>query len=162
MRGKIIQGDKMSLKEKLRQIRKEVGHVPVDFEKQKNKWLKSVDNLYKIVQEEWLADLETEGLISFERNAISLSEEDIGTYSIEKMEICYSKGSIVLEPVGCNIIGGDGRIDFFLKGKFSKGFMLILFREDDKELWHLLDRQNKNNRKILSKKTLEETIEQWI
>ncbi len=152
----------MSLKDKLRQLSKETDDAPIDFEKLKSKWLTSVGNLYQTIQEKWFSDLEAEGLIKIERNPISLSEEDIGTYSIEKMEICYSTGSVVLEPVGCNIIGGDGRIDFYLRGKFSKGFMVILVREDDKEEWHLVDRQNKDNRKVLSKTTLEETIEQWI
>ena len=152
----------MSLKDKLRQLSKGTDDAPIDFEKQKSKWLTSVRNLYQTIQDKWLSDLEAEGLIKIERNPISLSEEDIGTYSIEKMEICYSTGSVVLEPVGCNIIGGDGRIDFYLRGTFSKGFMVILVREDDKEEWHLMNKQNKDNRKVLSKTTLEETIEQWI
>jgi len=153
----------MSLKKKLRQISSDISYISsIDVKKQKDKWLKSVDHLYKTIQEEWLSDLEAEGLIKIERNAISLNEEDIGTYSIEKMEICYSTGSVVLEPVGCNIIGGDGRIDFYLRGKFSKGFMVILVHQDDKEEWHLVDKQNKNNRKVLSKNILEETIEQWV
>ena len=78
------------------------------------------------------------------------------------MEITYATGSIVFEPAGRNIIGGEGRIDLYLKGEFGKGLMLILFRENGQDNWTLVNKQNRREQELLSKESLEKVIEQWI
>lgn len=152
----------MSLKDKLKKLRESSDNTVIDWEKNKQEWTESVNKLFKIIQNDWFVELEDEGLLEINIMPISISEEHIGAYSINKMEISYATGSIVLEPVGRNIIGGDGRIDFYLKGEFSKGIMLILLREDGEDKWFLFTKQNRRERELLTKITFEKVIDQWI
>ena len=152
----------MSLKDKLKKLRDGGKDTKINWGKKKKDWIDSVNRLYKKIQDDWFAELEDEELIKFQLVPISVVEEDIGTYSINKMEISYATGSIVLEPVGCNIIGGEGRMDLYLNGEYSSGFMLILFRENGEDSWFTKSKQNQHEQEILTKITLEKAIEQWI
>ncbi len=152
----------MSLKNTLKELRNSREDSKIDWEKNKNEWIDSVIRLYKKIQDDWFAELEDEELIKIQLLPISVFEEHIGTYSIDKMEISYATGNIVLEPVGRNIIGGEGRIDFYFKGEFSKGIMLILFRDNGEDNWFLVSKQNSRDRELLTKTTLEKAIEKWI
>ena len=154
--------EEMSLRNKLKKIRDSSDNSEIDWGKTKNDWINSVNNLFKIIKDEWFSELEDEGLLKIQMFPIYLIEEHIGKYSIDKMEITYNTGSIVFEPVGSNIIGGEGRIDLFLKGEYSKGWMLILFRENGQDNWSMIKKQNRREPKLLTKKFLEKMIEQWI
>lgn len=159
---KQIKRYEMSLKDKLKKLRDSSDDSKIDWEQTKNKWIDSVNHLFKIIQDDWFSELENEGLLTIQIFPISITEEHIGPYSINKMEITFARDSIVLEPVGRNIIGGEGRIDFYLKGEFGKGVMLILFREKEKDNWFLVYKQNRRQRELFSRKSLEKVIEQWI
>lgn len=152
----------MSLKDKLKKLRDSSDDFKIDWEKNRNEWIDSVNHLFEIIQYDWLSELEDEKLLRIQTLPIYITEEHIGKYSIDKMEITYATGSIVFEPVGRNIIGGEGRIDLYLKGEFGKGIMLILFREDGQDNWFLVRKQNRREQEILSKESLEKVIEQWI
>ena len=152
----------MSLKDKLEKLRDRGENSKIDWGKYKDEWIDSVNRLYKIIQDDWLAELENKELLKLEFFPISITEEQIGIYSINKMEISYATDSIVLEPVGGNIIGGKGRIDFYLKGEYGKGLMLILLRENNTDSWFLVSKQFRSDRELLTKRTLERVIEQWI
>ena len=93
---------------------------------------------------------------------ISISEEDIGAYAINKMEITYGTNCIVLAPVGLNIVGGEGRIDLYQEGEFAKGLMLILFRENGADNWFVIRKDSMREKELLSKSSFEKIIEQWI
>ncbi len=151
----------MSLREKLEKG-KEKTKLSINLGKNKEIWIKSVDDLYRKVAEEWLFDLISDGLLSVKYHSITITEEYMGTYNIRKLEICSNESSIVLEPVGGDIIGGDGRVDFFLKGEYGKGYLLILSREEKVDSWYLIDKQNKRNRSLLTKETLEGILEAWL
>jgi len=152
----------MSLKDKLKKLRDSSNGSEIDWEKNKNKWINSVNHLFEIIQDDWFSELEDEGLLKIQTLPIYITEEHIGKYSIDKMEITYATGSIVFEPAGRNIIGGEGRIDLYLKGEFGKGLMLILFRENGQDNWTLVNKQNRREQELLTKESLEKVIEQWI
>jgi len=152
----------MSLKDKLKKIRDSSDDSEINWEKNKNEWIDSVNCLFKIIQDEWFSELKDEGLLKIQTLPINITEEYIGKYSIDKMEITYAAGSIVFEPVGRNIIGGKGRIDLFLNGEYGKGCMLILFRENGQDNWCLVKKQNRHEQELLSKESLEKVIEQWM
>lgn len=152
----------MSLKDKLQSLRNNDDEKKIDWENSKKRWIDSVNLLYETIQNDWFAELASEGLLKFETHPISITEEHIGTYSLNKMEIIFPSDNIVLEPIGGDIIGGDGRIDFYLKGEFGKGLMLILFCEQEVDKWFLVSKKNRKDRELLSKNSLENIIEQWI
>lgn len=152
----------MSLKDKLKTLRDSSDDSKINWEKNKNEWINSVNHLFEIVQDDWFSELKAEGLLKIKTLPIYITEEHIGKYSIDKMEITYATGSIIFEPIGRNIIGGKGRIDLYLKGEFGKGLMLILFRENSQDNWFLVSKQTSRDQKLLSKESLEKAIEQWI
>ena len=152
----------MSLKDKLKKLRDSSDKTVIDWEKNKRDWIDSVNKLYDSIQEHWFIELEDEGLLKIQLTPISITEEYIGSYSINKMEISFATGDIVIEPVGRNIIGGEGRMDFYLKGELSKGLMLILFREEGEDQWFIVSKQNRRKKELLTKSTLEKVIDQWI
>ncbi len=152
----------MSLKEKLENLRDSSEDTHIDWTKNKNEWIDSVNSLFNIVKNDWFSDLEDDGLLKIETSPISISEEHIGAYAVNKMEITYSTSCIVLAPVGRNIVGGEGRIDLYKKGEFGKGLMLILFRENGADNWFAVSKGNRYEKELLSRSSFEKIIEQWI
>lgn len=151
----------MSLREKLEKG-KEKTRSPIDWNKNKEIWIRSVDELFGKIAGEWLLDLINDGLLSVKYHRITITEEHMGTYDIDKLEICSNDSSVMLEPVGRNIIGGEGRIDFFLKGEYGNGRLLILFREEGLDRWYMIHKQDKRNRTLLNKESLEGALEEWL
>ena len=152
----------MTLKDKLKKISDKKETNIIDWEKNKEEWIKSVDKLFTIIQDHWFSELEDEGLLKIFISTVSISEEFLGTYSISKMEILFATGSVILEPLGRNIIGGHGRIDCYLKGEISNGIMLILNRENNEDKWFVVNKQNRTNRELLTQSKFEEVIDKWI
>ncbi|MEA1967032.1 MAG: hypothetical protein U9N77_02270 [Thermodesulfobacteriota bacterium] len=152
----------MTFKEKLKELRNSSEDTKIDWGKNKKDWIDSVKLLFSTIQDDWFSELEAEGLLKINTSLISISEEYIGTYTIDKMEITYSTSCVVFAPVGRNIIGGEGRIDLYLKGEFGKGLMLILYRENNTDNWFIVSKESRREKELLSKSSLERTIEQWI
>jgi hypothetical protein len=151
----------MSLREKLLNT-KAIRQSPVNWEEQKQHWIEAVERLYQTVTSEWFGDLIMDGLLTANYSKVAISEEEIGNYQVNKLELCTLGSCAVFEPVAKNIIGGEGRIDLFLRGEYAKGFLLILVGENDEERWHLVDKQNKRERTLLTKHSLEEILEEWL
>lgn len=152
----------MSLKEKLQELQNSNKESHIDWEKNKKEWIDSVKLLFHTIQADWFSELEAEGLLRIETLPISISEEYIGNYLIDQMEITSTTHSIVFSPIGSNIIGGEGRIDLYLRGEYGKGVMLILSRENNADTWFIINKELRQEKKILSKISLEKIIEQWI
>lgn len=91
-----------------------VNEVKLDWSKEKDDWLKSLDEIY-IQFETWLNAFENSDVISYERKEKEINEEHIGLYNAEKMIITIASEQILLEPIGTLLIGAKGRID--MKGK---------------------------------------------
>ena len=154
----------MKLKETLQKLRDNNIDSKVSLEDKKNQWLNSINSLFDKIQNDWFADLQKSKLFTFQTVPRIIIEEQFGSYSINTLEIDYSEGKIILEPVGRNIVGGDGRIDFYLSGEYSKGFMLILNHENGKDFWTLIEKQylSEMPNQRLDQKTMEKIIEKWI
>ena len=129
----------MTLREKLEKIQNSPKESIIDWDKSKRIWIESVDTLFNSIKNSWLIELVNQKLLEIKTSSINLVEEHLGRYSIDKIEISFDRYSIVLEPVGQNIIGGEGRIDIYLKGVYSEKVMLILSRENGNDNWLLID-----------------------
>jgi len=46
--------NKMSLKDKLKKLRDSSNGSEIDWEKNKNEWINSVNHLFEIIQDDWL------------------------------------------------------------------------------------------------------------
>lgn len=151
----------MSLREKLQNTQRN-RPPPINWEHQKKLWVEAVENLYVSVTQDWFGDLIRDGLLKMDLAPLVIVEEHIGTYQIDKLELRANEACVVFEPVGRNIVGGDGRVDLYLKGEYAKGCMLILVMEDARREWHLIDRTNKRERSLLTKESLEGLLEEWL
>ncbi|MDM8551350.1 hypothetical protein QUF72_14795 [Desulfobacterales bacterium HSG2] len=150
----------MGLREKLQQF-KGTEPAPVDWEAEKEKWLVSVRELFNQIQT-WLSDLVNEGLLKITESEIMVVEEDIGRYMVPKLEIGFAGRCALLEPVGTNIALCDGRVDFFLRGQNTKGYMLILSREYGIDNWIRIGRVIRGEPVQFNKEVMENALEKWI
>jgi hypothetical protein len=83
---------------------------PVDWDHERDEWLRHLNELYKIV-EEFLTDYTIDGSIQLSYAEIGLNEEQIGSYAAPQMTLKIGQQEIVLKPVGTLLIGAKGRVD---------------------------------------------------
>lgn len=151
----------MSLKEKLKKLQETKSEKKINWEEIKKEWINSVNKLYSDIRN-WFSELESEGLLKILTSSITIFEEEIGTYSIDKMEIAVGNKDIILEPVGTNIIGADGRIDFYLNGEISNREMMVLIRENNVDNWYIINKINRNEKNLLTREFIERKLEEWL
>jgi len=110
----------MSLEEKLKRIslKKKRKDAEIDWDEQRDVWIKQVDKLYSDI-EEWLKVYIDKEYISLSLYEKSLFEEHIGKYSINVLEIDLGEPLVVFRPIGKNVIGADGRVDAYLSGHLN-------------------------------------------
>ncbi len=82
----------------------------VDWAKQRDEWLESLQQLYSRIAE-YLDEYIKSGAITLRRSTIDLNEEDIGAYQAERLTIAIGAQEIVLTPRGTLHIGSKGRVD---------------------------------------------------
>ncbi len=73
-------------------------------------WTASVDALFQQVQQ-WVAEERPDWQIEF--STADVTEESLGRYVTRVMEISALSGRLILEPIGLDVFGARGRIDFY-------------------------------------------------
>jgi hypothetical protein len=102
-------------------------------------------------------------LATTRRTQIELSEEKIGKYKCQVLEIDFSGQVIRFEPVGTLIIGAWGRIDIQRKPRGLRGeTMLTLENSREAPEWVLWFSGSSGERRPFTQETLEGAIELWI
>lgn len=89
----------MGLEQKLRKIKEQGEREPVDWIGRRNKWLQQVDKLYNDV-EKWVQSYVEEGYLAIRKTKKTNTEEHIGQYDIDALEIIIGDYSIMLDPIG--------------------------------------------------------------
>ena len=69
--------------------------------------------------------MERKNLLKVTRSPIPISEEPLGVYEIDTLEITAGDETVVFEPFGRNVIGALGRIDVYLRGFKSDAQLLL-------------------------------------
>jgi len=77
-----------------------------DWERKRDDWLAKLRDLIDSIkswaeQRRWLVD----------EHEKTIDEDHIGSYPAPTLFIQAPSGKIVVEPIGCNIIGAEGRVD---------------------------------------------------
>lgn len=85
---------------------------------------KRVEDFYSQISN-WLKSLSESGKLSITLEEITITEDSLGTYPLNKMIISFGKFHIELRPVGTILIGTPGRIDMVYNGRVQM-FILIL------------------------------------
>ena len=94
-----------------------------DWQQEKSKWIQAVQSLYVQV-EKWLSAYKAKGLLDVQFRETQLTEDYLGTYSIQQMIISVSGEQVKLTPVGTLILGAYGRID--IAGDRSNATLLLV------------------------------------
>jgi hypothetical protein len=82
----------------------------VDWDKRRDEYLKAVDDLYKRISA-ILAEPLGKKEISETRRSKVLTENYIGTYSVEDLVLVIGSEQVRFSPRGRNIAGAEGRVD---------------------------------------------------
>ncbi len=82
----------------------------IDWQAKKDRWVCAVDILYQQVSKMLLNPTGAEG-VSLRRIPVEVSEEFVGTYSIEALEIILGSERVEFRPKGLTVIGASGRVD---------------------------------------------------
>lgn len=94
---------------------------PVDWQAEKDAWLRYLDVLYTQIDGYLNA---YKGQIAVEYHPIELSEDYIGRYAAREMTITIGSKTITLEPVGTLIVGSKGRVE--VVGPMARAQLLLL------------------------------------
>jgi len=152
----------MSLEEKLKKLA-EKKDAKAEWEAAKSKWIAVVKDLYEDI-ESWVQPWKDKGYLSVNRTLKSKSEEPVGDYEIDALEITVGDEAIVLEPFGMNVIGAIGRIDVYLRGfKSDAKLLLRLVNIEGEERWELWDGKFSGAARYpFDKIRLERLMDQWL
>jgi hypothetical protein len=91
----------------------------LELERKKTVWVSQIETLVDAIsawatERQWLVD----------KHQKTLNEEPLGTYSASELIIKTPQGSVIIEPVGKNIMGADGRVDISAFPSFNR--MLLI------------------------------------
>ncbi|MBQ9525560.1 MAG: hypothetical protein IJR69_10660 [Bacteroidaceae bacterium] len=74
-----------------------------------------VSEFFNTLETDWFRDSVAEGLMTIEREQISISEDSLGIYNTEKCRLIMGAEKIEFIPIGTVLLGTDGRIDMVYK-----------------------------------------------
>ena len=153
----------MTLEEKLKRIAERAGEAKEDTLERQDEWISAVNHLYDEV-ENWLKPLTDKKFLTVIRIPMQKSEELLGDYEIDTLEIRAGDETVVMEPFGRNVIGALGRIDVFLRGFRSDAQMLVRLANLEDELrWELWEHKFSGSpRYSFNKDTLEKVLNKWF
>ena len=97
--------------------------MKIDLQTQKT-WTSLIDDLMKTI-ESWA---EEQGWF-VEHKPKTISEDNIGTYEVLEVYIKTPQGRIIVEPVGRNIIGAEGRVEITTFPSLNR---ILLVRSEDR------------------------------
>lgn len=149
--------------EKLKKLATSLPESSLDGDAKKVAWTKQVNSLYKKVQN-WLSDHVKNDYITFNDRKVKLSEENLGSYEMDSLELDLVGGhQIIFQPVEMNILGSVGRIDVFHRGYAPHKVMLLLHEEGkNKFSWELWKGFRKEEQLSFNRESLEALLNQWI
>lgn len=93
-----------------RQQAKKLAEHPVDWDQQREEWLRYLNQLYKDI-EEFMKTYISNGDASCVYQNITLNEECIGSYVARQMVLHIGLQQVTFTPIGTLLIGTKGRVD---------------------------------------------------
>ena len=91
-------------------------------------WTAAVGALLARVQE-WAA--EDRPKWGFEFSTADVTEASSGSYTVPVLELVAPNGRLMLEPIGCDVYGANGRIDLYAWPSLYRVMLLRSFAGDE-------------------------------
>ncbi|MFA6223025.1 MAG: hypothetical protein WC647_11995 [Desulfomonilaceae bacterium] len=152
----------MSLEDKLKRLTERAAEEKVNGESLRSEWISAVGDLYDDV-ESWLKLWKEKGYLTVTRTPILKSEEPLGDYVIDTLEITAGDETVVFEPFGRNVIGALGRIDVYLRGFKSDAQLLLRLRNTEGlHRWELWKTKFSGPKFPFDKVCLEKLLDEWL
>jgi len=101
----------------------------VDWQELRSWWTRKVTQLFDQI-EAWLRPLIDSGAIKSTRHPMQLTEEDIGQYDVESLQLQLASRKLTFRPEGTMLVGAFGRIE--VSGPTGK--TVLLLRDADKDV----------------------------
>jgi hypothetical protein len=95
----------------------------VNWQEMKIWWIKAVHDLFDEI-DAWLRSLINTGSVKSFRPLTQLTEQDLGRYDIESLELQLASRKLTFRPVGTMLIGAFGRIE--VSGPNGNAVLLLL------------------------------------
>ncbi len=133
--------------------------------KYKSRWVNSVNYLYSLITEEWLADLIEKKQLSANLREVSLYEAGVGEYKINKLELKFIPNHyIVFEPIAGFTLGGSGRIDLYKLGSVKNKVFLIRMDDtvDNINDWKIVYPSKRTEQISFGKESFEKLLNSWL
>jgi len=135
------------------QVEKAKPNAALDVEGTVNRYRQRVEEFYTFVTSDWLKKNIDAGEIVIERKPVTISEELLGSYQVDGMNIVIGGIVVRLRPVGTILIGTHGRIDICYQSRRS---MFVLTGKNitsprsrqktpGEEVWKYVDRSGVMN-----------------
>ena len=96
----------------------------VDWNAIRDEWLRRLDDLYGQIRT-FLKDYVSAGEIQLELSPITLSEENIGSYTAPELTLKIGRRQVKFRPIGTLLIGSRGRVDVIGAGVTEARLVLI-------------------------------------
>ena len=101
----------------------------IDWEAKRERWVERLAQLYDDVAE-YLAEFTDSGAIDLRREPITLREEYLGAYEVDKLVLTIGARVIELRPIGTLLIGSAGRVD--ISGPRGVARLVLVDRKSDR------------------------------
>jgi hypothetical protein len=98
---------------------------PINWELKLSEWQSQLKALYETVRV-YLTPYLDAGKVKIQIQPKAISEDYIGAYQADSMFILLGSKTVMLEPVGTNIIGASGRVDII--GTVGSAMLLLVPR----------------------------------
>lgn len=85
-----------------------------------------VEELYKLVNDDLLADLREDGLFTVSYEDDEIVEDGLGRYNTRSMLITLGRLKVELRPYGTDVIGARGRIDMWVNDNEESVLLLLV------------------------------------
>lgn len=99
------------------------GSENIDWELRKNDWIAAVDDLYRVIVDQYLAPSIAAGSLQVDYRPKTIAEDFMGTYSIRELVLRVGSEIAVFSPKGRNIVGSSGRVD--LHGEMGDATLVL-------------------------------------
>lgn len=146
----------MALKETVERLR-DARDRPADAAEVVAFWRTEVFKLYDTIAG-WLKPFVDNGGIVLERQSKAMTEEGVGHYEIDRLDIEVGNETVRLDPRGTIVIGARGRIDMSHLGS-GDPLYLVLIGTDDKPAWSIVRSKERGTLTPLTKETFEQALD---
>jgi len=118
----------MSKKDFERLLDQQTKSTSINWEEIRSGWINQVERLYELV-DGWLSEYKNRGSLEIQRKTVELTEESLGTYEIQSLELTVGNKKARLTPIGATIIGAYGRVD--VAGPAGRSTLLLVPESSD-------------------------------